>query len=132
MSCCPPSSCLQGHTHGFPRRTKCVYKGQLSKIKQCVYLQQRSFRFGLSLSTSVICVEAVTARLRQWSICLATKLNNWLLLAQSQQETGACTCSQMTSRRSMLCDKHLKGTGCPQHIMQSLWDSFLERAAGNI
>ncbi|XP_067443675.1 uncharacterized protein [Thunnus thynnus] len=49
--------------------------------------------FGLSLSPRVFvrCMEAAIAPLRQQDIRLATYLDNWLLLAQSEQEAGTHT-----------------------------------------
>lgn len=48
--------------------------------------------FNLSLSAFVRCTEAAIAPMRCQGMRLATYLDDWLLLAQSEQEAAAQTC----------------------------------------
>ena len=59
--------------------------------------EYRVLPFGLSLSPRVFvrCTEAAIAPLRQQGIRLATYLDDWLLLAQSEREARAHTCVLM-------------------------------------
>lgn len=61
---------------------------------QGICYKYRMLPFGLSLSPRMIvqCSEAALAPLRRQGIRLAMYLNDWLLLAQSRQETEADTC----------------------------------------
>ena len=60
---------------------------------QGICYEYRMMPFGLSLSprVSVRCTEAAIAPLRRQGIRLATYLDDWLLLAQSEQEARAHT-----------------------------------------
>lgn len=68
--------------------------------------EYRMLPFGLSLSSKVFvcCTEAAIAPLRWQGIRMATYLDDWLLLAQLEQEARAHAYSRRTPIRSMFHD----------------------------